>query len=531
MSQLLLAATLKSKGSRYPKKKAQKKKQKGSQKLVVTTSRAPANVSYNVRPRQAHTRTIRDGIELANSEMVISSIAGNQDYSWSINPGIAQLLMWGNQIAGKYESYRFKKLIFTFLPASINEPGKVMMVIDYDAKDQAPTITQAAQMAGPARDGAWKKINMRFSPSRAAIGTKWRYVRSAGTYPSGDPDLYDAGNLYFFSTGTTSATIGELWVEYVVELKLPNVGTNTSPALGSAYFSEVTTPYTPAGATQVVDINNPPSLNQANISNDSAYQLSFNSPGEYQIEMNCKQTVTDADDVGEYDLTTGILLNGVQCAAHTYANSGGLSAGFDINAMQFATCMVKAAVGDTISGFLKSSWDWLTSSSDASSGYLKVVSQGTSVQTGLSAPTPFDYFIRYGIFYSNGEMYFVPDVADRKALRPLHIKHRSFPLSEVKALDIKFNLHNYVDKSRRKSKCAATQNGPSRLRFAAGDVQLTASDEDDTPAIDIPGPGRLLRAGSSCERASCPLVHEHRPGCRDKSCQSLCASKELATSH
>lgn len=169
-----------------------------------------------------------------------SSTAYAVQYSLELNPGVSGTFPWLSNIARNYQEYRFKGVIFHYIPTSgsavastNNALGSVMMQTSYRATDTPP-------------DSKRELLNEYWSTETAPFETcchpiecnpsenpfNIQYVRQVAV-PEGDNLLmYDLGVTHIATSGqqADNVVLGDLWVTYEVELKKPIL------------FSNVTTP-------------------------------------------------------------------------------------------------------------------------------------------------------------------------------------------------------------------------------------------------------------------------------------------------
>lgn len=192
---------------------------------LVTKTRAPTIKTTNRGFVVVHREFIQD---------VTASDSNFRNTTFSINPGLATTFPWLSAIAGRYESYLFRRLHFIYEPiCPTTTPGAVMMAVDYDASDVAPT-SKVVLMSyrGAVRSAPWNIT--RFDASRGDLrkfGVQ-RYVRNTSTPANTDVKTYDVGNLQLATQNTpaTPTTLGELYVEYEVEFFTPQIPTAPTPA-------------------------------------------------------------------------------------------------------------------------------------------------------------------------------------------------------------------------------------------------------------------------------------------------------------
>lgn len=145
------------------------------------------------------------------------------------NPGLPGIGPFVAQLASNYERYRYRQLVFSYNPvitdsSSTGKMGSVLFAFNMNAASEAFSTKQ--QMAE--YDSA---ISVRIcDPCVLGVECKnseWLFVRS-GSVPTGqDLKTYDFGNLQIATSGIDAAfssiSIGELWVDYTIELEGPKL--------------------------------------------------------------------------------------------------------------------------------------------------------------------------------------------------------------------------------------------------------------------------------------------------------------------
>jgi hypothetical protein len=193
---------------------------------------APTAMSLVTKTRAPTIKTTNRGFVVIHREFIQDVTAADSNFrntTFSVNPGLATTFPWLSAIAGRYESYLFRRLHFIYEPiCPTTTPGAVMMAVDYDASDTAPT-SKVVLMAyrGAVRSAPWNIT--RFDASRGDLrkfGVQ-RYVRTAAVPANTDVKTYDVGNLQLATQNTpaTPTTLGELYVEYEVEFFTPQIPT------------------------------------------------------------------------------------------------------------------------------------------------------------------------------------------------------------------------------------------------------------------------------------------------------------------
>jgi hypothetical protein len=178
---------------------------------------------------------------------LVSSVSGNTTFgvaSFNLNPGLSATFPWLSSVAGSFEQYKFNKLVFHYVTrASTSYKGSILLAPEYDAIDAPPSSeVLASQMNGAVEDSPWKDQTLSFNIGDMFPMGPRKYIRT-GTLPtSSDLKTYDAGQLFAcsISCDDTSA-IGKLWVEYDVELHIPqNPGAAALYNVGSMALFDIT---------------------------------------------------------------------------------------------------------------------------------------------------------------------------------------------------------------------------------------------------------------------------------------------------
>jgi len=211
-------------------------------------------------------RSKGDGTIVIRKREFINDLNGSNIFAWdayAINPGLRTTFPWLSEIADRYESYIFRKLKFEYVPRMPSTyMGTIIMSVDYDANDTGPD-TKAEQLAysGTRSGPIWAPLQIE-CPVEDLQKIKEKFTRPGYTINTngGPADLktYDVGNVFFSTAGCYNssgtefaAAIGELWVEYEVELKTPQLD---EPGRATRYTIDHTTVSTAAPFGTVNDI-------------------------------------------------------------------------------------------------------------------------------------------------------------------------------------------------------------------------------------------------------------------------------------
>lgn len=225
---------------------------------------------------------------------VKSSTAFTVQESFQLNPGNSSTFPWLSTIANSFQEYRFKGIVFHYIPTSGNaisgtspSLGSVMLQTSYRSNDSPPS--NKAELLNEYWSGESVPADTFAHPiecNPAENPFNVQYVRS-GDVPPGDNQLfYDLGVTHLCTQGQLAANnnLGDLWVTYEVELKKPivasNVTSDTLSLLASTYGPTATTIAPFAGLSR----------SRGNLSITAVSSLSFTvdgfRPGRYTMFMN-----------------------------------------------------------------------------------------------------------------------------------------------------------------------------------------------------------------------------------------------------
>jgi len=144
-----------------------------------------------------------------------------------INPGNSELFPYLHEIAEAFEEYEFLGLAFELLTmAPTSSQGAMYLGVDYDAADAPPMDKrEMLNMKGAARGPVWANtVRCEVDPKYLGPkGTLAKFVRQAAIPADTDIKTYDVGTLFVGSDDLATDTTAELWVEYDMELKIPQM--------------------------------------------------------------------------------------------------------------------------------------------------------------------------------------------------------------------------------------------------------------------------------------------------------------------
>lgn len=198
----------------------------------------------------AHRNDETGGVTIAYREYIRDIFSSGSDFTilgLSINPGLT-VCPFLSQLAGNYKEYRFKKLLFFYVPTVANvtatgQLGTTMMAFSYNAGD--PLFTNKTAMmgySGSINDIISNHIAMGVECDTAKGNHGFRYVRTGAVPVGQDIKTYDIGMLQIATSGVNSTSfpagtqIGELHVEYEIELLKPNISASAGNSIDVDQF-------------------------------------------------------------------------------------------------------------------------------------------------------------------------------------------------------------------------------------------------------------------------------------------------------
>jgi hypothetical protein len=204
----------------------------------VSAPQAKGNVVKGVKPK--FVPGPRGSILVSHREF-IADIFGSTAYyvqTFPVNPGLPMLFNWLSGLALNYETYRFRKLQFLYFPSCpTTTAGTISFAFDSNAQDSAPISKMAlCSLAASTRVNPWNKVVLNINAENLHKA-KCNYVRSTGVSNTTDIKTYDIGNLFIATMGNTTSDLGDLWVEYEVELATPQ---NSIMQLTSSKCAKIT---------------------------------------------------------------------------------------------------------------------------------------------------------------------------------------------------------------------------------------------------------------------------------------------------
>lgn len=265
--------------------KTQVGKRQPKKKRMQQLYQAPAAFgNAGMVPGKPIERVGRNGSRSIRFKEFVQDISGSVGFgvsSFAVQPGVATLFAWLSGQAGYYQEYRVKRLRFCFdTEKSSATSGKVMFAFSPDAADSAPVNKQEMLEYGQKAKGVpWVPFEFEVDTSTEAFGRS-RYIRTGGLAANLDIKMYDIGILFVATQGMADTTaVGELYVEYDIELMVPVVSTAALAKAVSLQIAGVSPSQTSVFGTA-------PTYAGGLDVTGTVNTLTFNRVGTYIIAMN-----------------------------------------------------------------------------------------------------------------------------------------------------------------------------------------------------------------------------------------------------
>ncbi len=239
--------------------KSQKPKQSKANKKPKQQVRAPVALGAVVKVAGPRFKPSKGGSTCIVHEELLGDVVGTESFTvvvYRINPGLSSFSAWLAGISPNYESYKFKRLRFKFVPTCpTSQAGAVYLTGEFDPQDPAPTSErQIASYDGTVFGAVWARHD--YNVAARNLNKRTSYFVRNGTVPNADLPLYDVGYVVIGTTGVTGEpTIGKLWLEYEVELTTPqlnNLAVGNSQSLFISGTDNFVTNPTPVGNAPLI---------------------------------------------------------------------------------------------------------------------------------------------------------------------------------------------------------------------------------------------------------------------------------------
>ena len=162
-----------------------------------------------------------------------------------INPGIEGSFPWLSQVAQNFEEYSIKQLVYSYkstlsdVNSANGQVGSIVTATNYNPslpgfKDKATMMQYAHAHTTVA---TMNNVHGVEANPRKLSGPEGKFIRVNTVLDNEDIKTYDHGKFQIAVCGTPTALadlpIGELWVEYTIELRKPKLFTGIGSAIST----------------------------------------------------------------------------------------------------------------------------------------------------------------------------------------------------------------------------------------------------------------------------------------------------------
>lgn len=182
------------------------------------------------RPRGGFNPTAEGGMTFAFHEYIGDvRVSEQRDFQTlmllPINAGLAQTFPVLSRFASMYTQYEFKQLVIRYRPLANtgnNVTGQVLVGTEYNVTSSPSTSKREMETqayVGTARVVDGLRVGIECDPKKNVGSNGEYYVRTADLSSTDPPARYDMAYVQVaVADATPNMTLGEIWVEYVVEL-------------------------------------------------------------------------------------------------------------------------------------------------------------------------------------------------------------------------------------------------------------------------------------------------------------------------
>jgi hypothetical protein len=229
------AALMQSKDIKKKKKKKRSNIRNGNSlsTSMIGVQKAPVAIGMTTTmqgPKQMQREG--GGVRIVHSEMIQSlTVVSSETFPvalkrFRMNPGSQKTFRWLSNVASSFEMYKFHKLRFRYVPrCPSDQSGFIISAIDYDAADNAPQSENLlSTYMGAVESNIWQGQQLNADPRAMNRLYKNHVVMDDGRFDTSaqDEKTIDVGQCFIYAE-TTAASIsaGKIWVDYDVELSIP----------------------------------------------------------------------------------------------------------------------------------------------------------------------------------------------------------------------------------------------------------------------------------------------------------------------
>jgi len=157
--------------------------------------------------------------------MVASALLSDGIQSFQAQPGSTLMFPWLSALAGNFQSYSFRKLVFHYKPSCpTSTAGIVALAFDPDPSNSAPSTLQSlSAMRERVTGSAWTSLTLVVPPKALSALSGRKMIRTdSQAIPLSSRPQFDCGTFHAYAgSGSVLPLCGLLYVSYSVELFVP----------------------------------------------------------------------------------------------------------------------------------------------------------------------------------------------------------------------------------------------------------------------------------------------------------------------
>jgi hypothetical protein len=270
----------------------------------VSMGTVQMNTPYKYRGGSGLTITHREYM----GDVISTGTAFNAEAFGVIQPGDPDCFPWLSGIGGRFEKYRIKRINFEYLPTCPSSTGgSVMLGFSQNAQRSVPTTKiQMLEFEGNAKASAWLKCKMTPPTPKQTLytvfGNNYGQAQTQNSTTSQnivDIKTYAAGILFVACDNVSEATVGEVFMNYELELINPGIF-SIPPVMGHVFNATPTASVPWGGATYAGNLG-------LVITDGSDLTIPIMPPGQYLFIWNALCTSAETPNINFNGAGTQLL--------------------------------------------------------------------------------------------------------------------------------------------------------------------------------------------------------------------------------
>lgn len=201
----------------------------------MSVRNAPVARNYEVKSKPPRTTTTKNGTRITGHELVqaISGSVAFEATKIEVNPGLKHFTWLSGQALG-WEKYKFISLEAVYVPSNAvtTTPGTLILGADFDAEDPVPADYKSLSTYEVQRSSrVYEAVTLNIPSRRMNDVPGHKFIRD--TPVAANLSLYDPCSIIIATQDCANGSpIGQIWVNYVIELISPQSQTRVPTAGG-----------------------------------------------------------------------------------------------------------------------------------------------------------------------------------------------------------------------------------------------------------------------------------------------------------